>query len=254
MKPPQQDSGGKQTHSQSPPISKATPLTKKSHLYDFYRYVANSSWIGGDQEYSELNEALPYWLNAIVPLSYTLQDDRLKVDIKVVVSKILDLIQPDGWIGPETLVAGNRLIWARTLVFLGLTNLVDADPENYEKPVINALYRFNELMNSMLKHNGTGMIYHDGDKASADDFIWFRSRSQDMVVSLQWIFDHYPGNNSEILRENIRLIHGYSFKWEGWYTEESYIREDLNSVSQEVQIGSGRFCMVSLLLKVCSDM
>ena len=26
------------------------------HEYDFYRYVANSSWLGGDQEYSYLNE------------------------------------------------------------------------------------------------------------------------------------------------------------------------------------------------------
>jgi hypothetical protein len=192
--------------------------------------VSNSSWIGGNQEYSDLNEALPYWVNAIVPLAYTLQNDRLKKDVNTVVTKILDLIQPDGWIGPETIESGDRLIWARTLVFLGLTNLVDADPEKYQEPILNALYRFNVLMNSMLNNNGTGMIYHDGDKPSADDYVWFRSRAQDMVVSLQWMLDHYPGNQTDILKENIDMIHQYSFKWEGWYTEQSYIKADLNTV------------------------
>jgi hypothetical protein len=169
-------------------------------------------------------------VNAIVPLAYTLQDDRLKGDVNTVVTKILDLVQADGWIGPETIESGNRLIWARTLVFLGLTNLVDADPATYEKPILSALYRFNGLMNTMLKNNGTGMIYHDGDKVSADDYVWFRSRSQDMVVSLQWMLDHYPGNQTDILKENIDMIHQYSFKWEGWYTEQSYIKADLNTV------------------------
>lgn len=209
-------------------------LTKYRHLYDFFRYVSKSSWIGGDQEYSQLNEALPYWLNAIVPLAYTQQDERLKNDVHTVVTKILDLVQPDGWIGPETIESGKRLIWARTLVFLGLTNLVEADPETYEKPILNALYRFNGLMHSMLKNNGTGMIYHDGDKAGSDDYVWFRSRSPDMVVSLQWLLDHYPGNQTEILKENIDMIHQYSFRWEGWYTEQSYIKEDLNTVPESV--------------------
>lgn len=156
--------------------------------------------------------------------------------MNAVVVKILSLIQPDGWIGPETLESGTRLIWARTLLFLGLTNLVDADPDIYEKPILDALYRFNELMNSMLKNNGTGMIYHDGDKVAEDDFIWFRSRSADMVVSLQWMLDHYPGNasQSEVLKENIEMIHGFSFKWEGWYTEHSYIKVDVNTVSEDL--------------------
>ncbi|KAJ5349469.1 hypothetical protein N7541_007196 [Penicillium brevicompactum] len=204
------------------------------HLYDFFRYVSNSSWIGGDQEYSQLNEGLPYWLNAIVPLAYTLQDERLKDDVHTVVSKILDLVQPDGWIGPETIESGKRLIWARTLVFLGLTNLVEADPETYEKPILDALYRFNELMHTMLKNNGTGMIYHDGDKAGADDYVWFRTRSPDMVVSLQWLLDHHPGNQTDILKENIDMIHQYSFRWEGWYTEQSYIKDDLNTIPDSV--------------------
>lgn len=86
------------------------------HLYDFYRFVANSSWIGGDQEYSDLNEALPYWVNALVPLAYTTQDERLKAQVHDIVDNVLSRIQPDGWIGPETLESRERMIWARTLL------------------------------------------------------------------------------------------------------------------------------------------
>ena len=77
--------------------------------------MAHSSWIGGTSEYSVLNEALPYWVNALVPLSYTVQNDRLKAQVHHVVDTVLDKIQPDGWIGPETLSSGERMIWARTL-------------------------------------------------------------------------------------------------------------------------------------------
>ncbi|KAL6831900.1 hypothetical protein V8C40DRAFT_285338 [Trichoderma camerunense] len=34
-------------------------------LFDFYRYVARSTWLGGSYEYSELHESAPYWFNYI---------------------------------------------------------------------------------------------------------------------------------------------------------------------------------------------
>lgn len=83
------------------------------------------------------------------------------------------------------------MICARTLLFLGLTNLVDVN-STYQGPVVNVMHRFNALMSSMLKQNGTGMIYLEDDKPSADNFLWFRARAEDMIVSLQWLIDYHP--------------------------------------------------------------
>ncbi|KAJ5706752.1 hypothetical protein N7488_006553 [Penicillium malachiteum] len=185
------------------------------HLYDFYRFVKDSTWIGGDQEYSDLNEALPYWVNALVPLAYIVQDDRLKAQVHDIVDNVLGRIQSDGWIGPETLNSNERMIWARTLLFLGWMNLADAN-STYETPIVNAMLRFNGLMNTMLKDNGTGMIWHEGDIPTPDDFLWFLARAEDMMVSVQWLIDNHPRNQTEILMENLDMLHEYAYKWEGW--------------------------------------
>ncbi|KAJ5729713.1 uncharacterized protein N7483_004221 [Penicillium malachiteum] len=210
------------------------------HLYDFYRFVKHSSWIGGDQEYSDLNEALPYWVNALVPLAYTAQDDRLKAQVHDIVDNVISRIQPDGWIGPETLDGNERMIWARTLLFLGWMNLADAN-STYETPIVDAMLRFNGLMNTMLKDNGTGMIWHEGDIPSADDFLWFRARAEDMMVSVQWLIDNHPRNQTQILMENLDMMHQYAYKWEGWYTEQTYIKEDFYDLPQSVTDDNWQF-------------
>lgn len=131
------------------------------HEHDFYKYVNQSSWLGGNSsigEYSDLNEGLPYWLNGLVPLAYYLDDSRLKDQVHSAVNYILDHQSSDGWLGPE--MGTGRNFWARFPLALGLTQLVEVN-STWEEPVVGALHRFSELMHSMLADNYTGMIYHE---------------------------------------------------------------------------------------------
>lgn len=89
------------------------------HLFDFYRYVARSTWLGGSYEYSELHESAPYWFNYIVPLAWTLDDPRLKKQARQFLDYVLDNQADDGWLGPET-TRQTRGIWARSLLAFGL--------------------------------------------------------------------------------------------------------------------------------------
>jgi hypothetical protein len=90
------------------------------HLFEFYRYVAHSTWLGGTYEYSELHESAPYWFNYIVPLAWTLDDQGLKNQARTFLDYVLDHQAEDGWIGPET-TRQTRGIWARALLCFGLT-------------------------------------------------------------------------------------------------------------------------------------
>ncbi|KAB8232978.1 uncharacterized protein BDW43DRAFT_311713 [Aspergillus alliaceus] len=72
------------------------------HMFDFYRYVKDSSWLGGTEEYSQMNEAEPNWYNGLVPLAYTLGDERLKTQVNQFLDYVLIHQAEDGWLGPET--------------------------------------------------------------------------------------------------------------------------------------------------------
>lgn len=88
-------------------------------MFDFYRFVDDSKWIGGATEYSILDEASPYWFNGIVPLAFGLNDTRLKGQVKYYLDYVIDHQQSDGWLGFET-THQTRGLWARCLLLLGL--------------------------------------------------------------------------------------------------------------------------------------
>jgi hypothetical protein len=89
------------------------------NMFDFYRFVHDSKWIGGNTEYSALDEASPYWFNALVPLAFGTGDERIIGQVKYYLDYVLDHQQEDGWLGFETTRA-TRGLWPRCLLLLGL--------------------------------------------------------------------------------------------------------------------------------------
>ena len=197
------------------------------HEYDFYSFVHDSPWLGGSSEYSSLNEGFPYWFNGLVPLAYGLNDSRLIFQVREAVDYVLAHQQADGWLGPETDL-NSRDLWGRFPLFLGLIQLLEADPSLRGK-VIPSMYRFVDLMHSMLK-DGKGLGQ-----------IWGRARYADMIISLQWLYERSPQGKQDLLLETMHLLKEQGLDWAGYYEPREFIFDDLDTVELAVTEASFGF-------------
>ncbi|KAL9579269.1 MAG: hypothetical protein Q9203_006769 [Teloschistes exilis] len=189
------------------------------HEHDLYPIVSDSVWLGGDSEYSVLNEGLPYWLNGLVPLAYGLDDDRLKNQTDQVVDYVLSHQQSDGWLGPEP--PQNRDIWGRFPLCLGLKQLIEADPDQSPR-ILPALYKFIDLMHQMLTQN------------IGFEQFWGKVRYPDMIIVLQWLYEHHPGNHTITLCDTMSLLNQQGLSWAEFYTKGNYLFGDLDMIQPPI--------------------
>jgi Beta-L-arabinofuranosidase, GH127 len=201
------------------------------HEHDFYHFVKYNPWLGGNSEYSPLNEAFPYWFNGLVPLAYGLNDQRLKTQVLGAAEYIISHQQQDGWLGPETSVK-KRNFWGRYPVFLGLMQLVEAETKmTHPGTIIPAMHRFVNLMHSMLSNGYQGYVWHPGDEY---DEQWGRSRAADMVLALQWLYEKYPESNERNISECMNLFYDKAYDWSHWFSQEDHIKPDLDTLPVEL--------------------
>ena len=71
---------------------------------------------------------------------------------------------------------------------------------------MDALHKFVELANPMLKHNFTGLIEDkdQGDHFDGDGFGV--SRSHELPISLMWLYENHPRCNSALILETAELM------------------------------------------------
>ena len=200
------------------------------HQFDFYQIVRESPWLGGRSEYSGLNEGLPYWLNGLVPLAYGLDDTRLKAQIHQATDYILTHQQSDGWLGPETEI-WSRDIWGHFPLFLGFCQLADTNTELSSK-VIVAMYKFIDLMHDMLLDN---IGFNE---------IWGRVRYPDMLICLQWLYEHHPRKNQHDLLETMHLLKARGLSWAEYYDERRFIFTDLDAIQPPITASHSDFPFV----------
>ena len=197
------------------------------HEKEFYHYVNDSSWLGGSSEYSALNEGFPYWFNGIVPLAYGLDDARLKGQVSDALDYVLGHQQADGWLGPET-TNSTRDLWARFPLFLGFTQVMEADQSQVAR-LIPAMYKFVNLMHSMLVADLGFLEY------------WGQVRYQDMIISLQWLYENAAGNHTQLLFNTMSLLRQRGRDWADYYEQSTYLYNDLDTVQPTIGVDSNTY-------------
>ncbi|KAA1468402.1 hypothetical protein DENSPDRAFT_463211 [Dentipellis sp. KUC8613] len=178
------------------------------HEHEFYDYVAQSDWIGGDSYYSNLEEAGSYWFNGMVPNGVLVDDTTIKSQTQQFLDHVLDHQDETGWLGPEVNTTKPRYLWGRYPFFFGAIQMVEADPTQASK-VVPALHKFVSLANSML-HNGTGL----------ED--WTKTRWEDFVITLQWLYDFHPDGQEDILIDTMKMLKWTGDPWESVFEKQYF--------------------------------
>jgi uncharacterized protein len=105
------------------------------HLDEFWPDIKDSAWFGGQ---AEGWERVPYWLDGIVPLAYTLDDPALKDKVVRAVNYILEHQHPDGWLGPvgDSLKHKPYDVWPLFPLFKALVQYQEASGDPRIEPAL----------------------------------------------------------------------------------------------------------------------
>ncbi|KAJ7876089.1 hypothetical protein B0H14DRAFT_2714547 [Mycena olivaceomarginata] len=176
------------------------------HEHEFYKWVADTDWVGGSAAYSYLEEAGSYWYNAMTPTGVLANATAINEKTREFLDYVLETQDESGWLGPEVGTEKRRLLWGRYPFMIGAIQMTEAYPEVTDR-VVAAFHRFVPLANAMLKAgNGT------------DE--WAATRWEDFVYVLQWLYDNHPNEQEDLLLETMHLSKLSGIPWELVFSEE----------------------------------
>ncbi|KAI5116455.1 hypothetical protein M0805_006176 [Coniferiporia weirii] len=179
------------------------------HEHDFYDYVAQTDWLGGDSLYSNLEEAGSYWFNGMVPNAVLVNSTEIQARTQYFLEFVFDNQDDSGWLGPEVFDSSKpRYLWGRYPFLFGATQMIEYNA-TLADTIIPKLYKFVTLANTMIKNN-------EGLEE------WTRSRWEDFVITLQWLYDFYPNGNEDLLIETMELLKYNGDSWEDVFSKEYF--------------------------------
>lgn len=109
------------------------------HLDEFWPDIKDSAWFGGT---AEGWERAPYWMDGLIPLAWTLDDEGLKAKARKYVEYIVAHQEEDGWLGPRSAnvtnpeATENYDIWA---IFLANKMLLQYHEVTGDQSVLDAV-------------------------------------------------------------------------------------------------------------------
>lgn len=161
------------------------------HLDEFWPDIKDSSWLGGK---AEGWERLPYWLDGIVPLAFSLDDDALKAKAKKVIDHVLDHQAEDGWMGPVS--DGKHEAydpWPLYVMFKALTQYQEATGDKRIIPAIEkCLRKIDDVITKKPLHS------------------WAQYRAADLILTIDWIYDR---THEDWLLKLADKVHAQAFDW-----------------------------------------
>ncbi|KAF7319812.1 hypothetical protein MKEN_00763900 [Mycena kentingensis (nom. inval.)] len=181
------------------------------HEHEFYAYVSKTDWTGGTSAYSSLEEAGSYWFNAMVPNGILVNNSAINAKTSAFLSYVLAHQDSTGWLGPEVGTNKPRYLWGRYPFFFGAIQMTEFNP-SLTTPVVNALYKFVTLANSMLRSNNTGVE------------AWTATRWEDFVITLQWLFDNHPNGTASqaLLIDTMQRLKFTGVPWEKVFSKQFF--------------------------------
>jgi DUF1680 family protein len=169
------------------------------HLDETWADVGpDSGWLGGKGESWERG---PYFLDGLIPLAWTLDDDRLKAKAQRFVDWTLEHQTASGMIGP----ASNDDWWPRYVMLKALTQYQEFTADPRVIPVMDRYFRYQlaELPKRPLRD-------------------WGRFRWQDELLSVIWLYNR---TGSAYLLDLARMLHTQGYDWMAQYADFKYTKK-----------------------------
>ncbi|KAF4613200.1 hypothetical protein D9613_011183 [Agrocybe pediades] len=178
------------------------------HEHEFYDYVSQTDWVGGNSFYSNLEEAGSYWFNAMVPNGILVNSSAINAKTSAFLSYVLSHQDSTGWLGPEVNTTKPRYLWGRYPFMFGAIQMVEHDPSLTDQ-VVTALHKFVALANTML-HSGKGVE------------SWTATRWEDFVIVLQWLYDNHPNGKEDLLIDTMKQLKYTGVPWEKVFSAQYF--------------------------------